>query len=442
MKQLSTAFLAPMVAYVHNNGNERAYHHQHQASIAVDDTYAAPLQPSAHVVQHITSSSATATATALKNPSSGQPLSRGVMEWLVPSASAASTPEPPTNAEVELLRRAFAALYNEGGSPEEALPILDEVVTSWSRQPADEKAGVYRVRADCHMRLLQMEEAVKDYSVAIDLLDGPGGDVADPAEKPAAHLGRARAIMSVKGSNPMYKTMADKAAKDYATSLLLSSREDWDTDEENIEDGAQRNPYAAWEMGIARRSAGDFKGAYDAHKLASDSFENIGDHARAVISLMDAGIDLAAIGDVSSASKVLEAAIKSSVGVESRDVDLLERVVAKEGEARISLASLYWANNQKQKAETLLGDACVRLDQLESDSANRKSARKQSNNKSNEGAGRIQMKIEDLGYGIDDVIPQGGEISCSRFKNEKFLDDVVRWPKQLKDQAKLLQKFS
>lgn len=296
-------------------------------------------------------------------PSNGNavgPLARGVREWLVPSANAATT--GPTNDQIDLLRRAFAALYNEGGNPEAALPLLDQVVSAWEKQPAEERAGLYRVRGDCHLRLLQMKDAVKDYTVSIDLLDGPDGDLADPDEKPAARLGRARAIMSIKGDNqlPVSKADAKLAADDYTLALKLSSREDWDTDEENIEDGAQRNPYAAWERGSAMRAAGDFSDAYKSHKLASESFENIGDHARAVISTLDAGIDLAAAGDISAAKQNLEPAIKSSIGVESRDVELLERVVAKESEARIALASILWDNNEKQQAESNLGEVSER----------------------------------------------------------------------------------
>lgn len=283
-------------------------------------------------------------------------LAKGVREWLVPSANAAI--EGPTNEQIDLLRRAFAALYNEGGSPEVALPLLNDVVEAWAKQPADERAGLYRVRGDCHLRLLQMKDAVKDYTTAIELLDGPDGDLADPSERPAARLGRARAIMSVKGDNklPVDKVSAKMAVDDYTLALKLSSREEWDTDEENITDGAQRNPYAAWERGSAMRAAGEFADAYKAHSLASESFENIGDHARAVISSLDAGIDLAATGDVALTKRFLEPAIRSSIGVESRDVELLERVVSKEGEARIALASILWDNNEKQQAESYLGE--------------------------------------------------------------------------------------
>lgn len=99
---------------------------------------------------------------------------------------------PPTQQEISLLREAFATFYGGGGTssspnPKAALPLLDEVVRAWERQPADERAGLYRVRADCHMALLEAEAAIQDYSSAISLLqDGPGGEMADPAELPAS----------------------------------------------------------------------------------------------------------------------------------------------------------------------------------------------------------------------------------------------------------------
>jgi hypothetical protein len=65
-----------------------------------------------------------------------------------------------------------------------------------------------------------------------------------------------------------------------------------------------------------------------------------------------------------TAESTLAKGIAQTVGVEGRDVRLLQRVVAKDGEGRLALAALYWSDHQKAQAETVLGDACVRLDQL------------------------------------------------------------------------------
>ena len=125
-------------------------------------------------------------------------LSDRVAEWVsrqgetaielfgVPPASAAES-APPTKNEILTLQKAFAAFYGTQRDPESALPLLDESVKAFERQPADERAGLYRVRGDCKMALKDPTAAVEDYSTAIDLLNLPEAkDMADPAELPAS----------------------------------------------------------------------------------------------------------------------------------------------------------------------------------------------------------------------------------------------------------------
>jgi tetratricopeptide (TPR) repeat protein len=127
--------------------------------------------------------------------SSHQPqlISDSVVAWYqnnlgVPPASAAETnaPAPPTNAEVALLRNAFAAFYGAPRDAEGAEKLLSEAIEAWQRQSADEQAGLYRVRGDCYVALLRPLDAIADYSKALALLDTPDGKNADPAELPAS----------------------------------------------------------------------------------------------------------------------------------------------------------------------------------------------------------------------------------------------------------------
>uniref|UniRef100_A0A7S2UHS8 Uncharacterized protein n=1 Tax=Attheya septentrionalis TaxID=420275 RepID=A0A7S2UHS8_9STRA len=356
-------------------------------------------------------------------------ISRGVREWLVPVAEAAENVKPPTDAEIKLLQSGLGALYGER-NPAKAEPILSEAIVAWERQPPDEKAALYRVRGDCQMELARAEEAVKDYTITIDLLDGPGGELADPAEKPAARLGRGRALRSL---GRLSKEQSAQAAKDYQIALRLTSREEWDTNAENEEDGAARNPYAAWEWGMARRGAGDYNGAAQTHALAGIAFADIGDKPRSVISNLDAGIDLAASGNIDEAKSVLESAIKSTTAVEGRDVQLLQRIISKEGEARIALASILWGSNDKLGAERQLGEASARLDQLDADAVARELARVKS-------GAMPPPNIQKLKFSIDDVVG-AGEISFSRFKNEKFLSESLQWPDVLQEKVGNLQKL-
>ncbi len=222
------------------------------------------------------------------------------------------------------------------------------------------------------------------------------------------------------------------AAQDYQEALSRSAREEWDTPEELLQDGARSNPYATWEYGMALRLVGELNRARDIHTLAGDYFDNIGDKARAVISRIDAGIDGAAAaaaaatsssGDSSkmTAAKVaLVDAIKSVKTVEGRDIPLLQRVIAKEGEGRMALASLEWTSGEKQKAESQLEVTCERLDQLEADAMQR--------NKINP----PPMRTTNLHFSIDDI-PGALDTSCSRLKNKEFLTERLEWPTVLQD---------
>jgi len=279
--------------------------------------------------------------------------------------------------------------------------------------------------------MLKAELAVQDFTTALDLLAGPGGENADPSEIPAARLGRARAQLGMSQSN---KQQYAQASEDYRIALRLTAREDWDTDAEMEEDGATRNPYAAWEWGMARRGAGDFKGASESHTIASRAFKEIGDRPRSVISALDAGIDLAASDNIKDASTSLEKAIKSTTSVEGTDIELLQRVIAKEGEARIALASILWgAKDTKPAAEDQLFQACARMDQLQVDADARRAVRIK------KGLAPDPPAAERLSYTIDDTV--GPEASCTRYKNEQFLTKTLLWPESLQEKVSKLNKL-
>ena len=279
-------------------------------------------------------------------------------------------------------------------------------------------------------------DAVRDYTKTIDLLNSPGGELADPAELPAAYLGRARSMRATALAGISLTTDQWKSvATDYQLGLKLSSTDDYlETDAEKEGDGATKNPYAAWEWGMAQRAAGDYSGASETHTLASLAFKDIGDKARSVISALDAGIDLAASESYfKEAKELLEKAIPKTTAVAGTDVELLQRVIAKEGEARIALASILWNDNDKAGAEAQLGEACVRLDQLEADNADREAARIKKGLEP-------PPKINKVSFSIDDIAG-AGKISCSRFKNEDFLTKTVEWPASLQKKVQKLNKL-
>ena len=353
---------------------------------------------------------------------------------------------PPSNEEIKTLQKAFALFYGTERNIDDAVNLLTKSIESWegTHQGGDEIAGLYRVRGDAYMELFQPKMAAADYAQSIILLDGPDGSKADPDEKPASRLGRGRAIRSL--GMAATQEEARQASKDYEVYFRLVSR--LDDDVENISgkggvttfsdamiDGIQRNPYAAWEWGMVNRVAGDYDTAAEVHRLAADAFEAIGDKPRSVISALDRGIDLAAGLDDDTAVKdndkmlaivklTLEDAIASDVNVEGRDVELLQRVVAKEGEARIALSGVLWSSKEKAGAEAQFGEACSRLDELNGDYQ----ARQQERIKK----GRMPPpKVKRFGFSIDDI-PGAEDASCSRFKNEKYIQEKLVWPPGLR----------
>jgi hypothetical protein len=244
-------------------------------------------------------------------------------------------------------------------------------------------------------------------------------------------LGRARAIRS-QGSK-VSQAQAETAAQDYQLSLRLSAREEWDTNEEMEEDGSLHNPYAAWEWGTALRQAGDYQGAARVHSMASDFFGDIGDKARSTLSALDAGIDLAATNQVEESKLTLTRAIQRTTSVEGRDINLLQHVIAKEGEARMALASVLWVNGERPAAEAQLGEACARLDELAADASERTA-------KTGGDANLIKVP-EKLKFNIDDGLG-AFDISCSRFKNKEFLTDKLEWPAALQQKVEKLNTLS
>lgn len=140
---------------------------------------------------------------------------------------------------------------------------------------------------------------------------------------------------------------------------------------------------------------------------------------------MDAGIDLAALGKTADAKDAITGAIKNMKKIEGGDVDLLQRLLAKEGESRIALASILWDSGDKQEAESQLGSACYKLEQLEADAQKRLAMKKN------------VPEPERLKFSIDDQI--GAGLSCSRFRNEKFLSETIDWPESLQKKVTKLQ---
>jgi hypothetical protein len=308
---------------------------------------------------------------------------------------------------------------------------------------------------------------------------GGEGDKEEEAKEEyiASLLGRARSIRAM--GSAATASQASQASKDYETYFILTSNLDNDDTtpttittsgtitsgtisatansktnniffSDTIIDGIQHNPYAAWEWGMVNRVAKQYSQAALIHGLASTAFYDIGDEPRSVICFLDKGIDMAlglesvsssggGVGGGSGSNEgqqlaivrdTLERAISSTVNVSGRDVELLQRLVAKEGEARIVLSGILWnTNNSKNAAELQYGTACSRLDELNADYNQRTRS-----GGGSESSTTLVMKSPrgaSLGYSIDDIV--GADMaSCSRFKNEKFVQEKLVWSEGLR----------
>jgi tetratricopeptide (TPR) repeat protein len=382
-------------------------------------------------------------------------LSEGISTWMIASAK----PEPPSASDISKLQRAVAQFYGVDRDLVTSEQLLTEVIEIWKDQPLDEQAGLYRVRADCYMLLGQPEKALEDYNKAITFLETKeGADALDPNELPIALLGRARAskmLASSSTTTASSENYAKLAAIDYRRYLIATSREEWDTDMENIEDGATRNPYAAWEWADSLRiSAGgnknnnekDRESSAQAFTIASTAFREIGDIPRSVISALDAGIQLAASvtddksNSAAEAERILKTAIASTKGIESRDVSLLQRVIIKEGEAGVALAAFLWNDNQKPEAEQVLGNTCLRLEQLQQKIIEKqKSSTKKTEVVVASTTDATTAPPKKLLYSIDDDERNIGQLDCGQFRNPSFVQDTLGWPPSLQDKVRKLQ---
>lgn len=182
---------------------------------------------------------------------------------------------------------------------------------------------------------------------------------------------------------------------------------------------------------MALRLVGNNKGAYDAHLLASDYFDDIADKARSVISQLDAGIDMASVTtpDAPAVAKdTIKTALKRIKTIEGRDIPLLQRVIAKEGESRLALASLYWTTDEKPLAEQQLGLACERLEILDQDAMARQKANPIFT------GDRLKFNIDDTATALD--------ISCSKLKNSQYLTERLEWPETLQGKASKLVRLN
>lgn len=360
------------------------------------------------------------------NPLTRSNHQNGISSWLTTTAASSSVSlappsvvssttnliasSPPSPQDIQLLNQAFAEFNAGNYAP--SLPLLDTCIRQWQDQPADELAALYQTRADVHLALANADRAYADYDQALRL--------SQDATNEGLLLGRARAAKAL--------GQTAGAVQDYRTVLKLLGTDDVYDDEttpveEQILTGIDKNPFAGWEYADCLRSERQYAEAGRIRSATASAFRNIGDRGRSVIALTDAGIDLA--GDakrIPEAVAILQKAVDGTKGVEGRDVRLLQRVISKEGEGRMALAALLWTTNERYAAETVLGDACLRMDQL-------------LNQMDGTPRATVAEAKKGLRYNMEDEAFTVGSLTCSRFRNKDFLTSQLRWPQSLQERV-------
>lgn len=340
-------------------------------------------------------------------------LNQGISMWLAENNN--NNAPSPTQADIQLLRQAFAEFYGVNRDLPKALELLTSALERWQGQPPDELAGLYRVRGDCYFALADAKSAAADYDQAVQLIQK--STMQD--ELPIALLGRARANKSLLQMGDI--KFASKIADDYKLGLQLTGRQDdWDTEDELLQDGIRRNPYAAWEWGSVLRIAENYSKASEVHQLAAEAFDEIGDKVHSSISWVDAALDTSNINLLKS---VVSVKFDKSV-VEGQSSEMVQRVLAKESEANMALAALYWNSGERGPAEEQLQNACNRLGKLQ-----------QVMSKVNTKEGKEETSR--LAYSIDD---HAVLLECSEYRNEDLLKEKLDWPESLRTKMSQLQK--
>ncbi|KAL7443341.1 hypothetical protein ACHAXH_009156 [Discostella pseudostelligera] len=397
-------------------------------------------------------------------------LQRSPASILLSSSSSASTAyRSLTQSEISLLQKAFASYYdNSNKNVEQSKELLGECISIWTStsQSGDEIAALYRVRGDVNMAYptrprLTTPPPFTIWKVRMDtrpirsqmMMQKMGRQSDVPIVAQMMQASKDYEVYFTATSRLDDEVIENESEKKEGNSVVAFTKDGTSNNKRGVDstrlfssvikDGIQRNPYAAWEWGMVYRSLHMYNKAAEMHRLAALAFEEIGDNARSVICALDRGIDLAcgltednnvmgkgkssneAGRRISMVKEVLEDAISSDVDVGGRDVELLQRLVAKEGEARVVLSGVLWSldqsNGSKAAAEAQFGTCCTRLDELNADYRARMGKTSTSNN------GKTSKSISgSVGFSIDDIVG-ADEASCSRFKNDNFIEEKLVW---------------
>jgi len=184
----------------------------------------------------------------------------------------------------------------------ESLTFVDKM-TETQKGVSEVPSQVYAIRGEITAAMGKLNEGLKDYDKAVELLEELG-----PIEDPDLLIGRAK----------------------------------------------------------LRRKLGLYREASTDYGDADVILRRVGQKPLAVLEAEKSGIVLVGAGEeaLDEAVERLSTVIRSTIGMLSDDIPLLQRVVLADCDARIAMAGLMWRKKQPDAAESYWRDANARLDKL------------------------------------------------------------------------------
>ncbi|CAE7219064.1 unnamed protein product [Symbiodinium sp. CCMP2592] len=267
------------------------------------------------------------------------------------AAAAEGMDEGPTEADVSLMQSALSSVRKLGDFPSKAAlgqaeAELTELLRRWRRLPVapNEVPALLRRRAFVRLRAQRPQEAQADLVEALQLCEASKAN-------PLVQFDEMPKVLVARGNVLRALEQWDSAVADYdrAADLFGEPLEDLELLEGRAKAKVgQQQPLAAAE---------DFE-------AAAALLRSAGRRPEAEIQAEKAAVALLAAQELAKAEVCFVDVIRRCVGLLSKDVGLLQRVVQADSDARMAMVAISWHKGDIEVAETYWRDGCDRLNIL------------------------------------------------------------------------------
>lgn len=296
----------------------------------------------------------------------------------------------PTEADVSLMQSALSSVRKLGDFPSKAAlgqaeGELTELLQRWRRLPVspNEVPALLRRRAFVRLRAGRPQEAQADLVEALQLCEASKAN-------PLVQFDEMPKVLVARGNVLRALEQWDAAVADYdrAADLFGEPLEDLELLEGRAKAKVgQQQPLAAAE---------DFE-------AAAALLRSAGRRPEAELQAEKAAVALLAAQELAKAELCFVDVIRRCVGLLSKDVGLLQRVVQADSDARMAMVAISWHKGDVEVAETYWRDGCDRLNIL-ADEASKNLA---------------------LGFADGDVY------NCTRYSSDaEWIRRVQGWPQE------------